>query len=96
MTAKETRALLESKWWNISHDAGFNYHCEWHGISCNNIGNVISINQPRIHSHQPRLGDLNFSAFHKLEYLNLSRMGITGTTLIQIEDLHSFILTNLI
>ena len=97
MTAIDTHALLESKWWNISDDTGFNYHCEWHGISCNHIGNVISINQPRIHSHQPRLTDLNFTALQNLKYLSLSRSSITGTTFFQIGDLHLFILiTNLI
>ena len=96
MTAMETHALLESKWWNISDDTGFNYHCEWHGISCNNIGNVISINQPRIHSHQPRLTDLNFTALQNLEYLSLSRLAIIGTTFFQIGYLHLVILTNLI
>ncbi|KAI9120388.1 hypothetical protein K1719_007421 [Acacia pycnantha] len=76
--SKEKHALLESKWWNISENE-FNSHCEWRGISCDIFGRVISINQPKIHSQQPRLADLNLTAFPKLNKLILSRLGLIGT-----------------
>ncbi|XP_028800826.1 probable leucine-rich repeat receptor-like protein kinase At1g35710 isoform X2 [Neltuma alba] len=88
--SKEKDILLESKWWNIN-DSGSNYHCDWHGISCNLFENVISIDQPRIHSKQPQLADLNFTILEKLEYLNLSRMGITGIIPTQIGALQNLI-----
>ncbi|XP_054801374.1 receptor like protein 29-like [Prosopis cineraria] len=80
ITTNEKYALFQSKWWNIS-DSGSNYPCDWDGIYCDLFGRVIKINKPRIHSQQSRrLTDLNFTAFQHLEYLNLSGMGLTGTS----------------
>ncbi|XP_054801376.1 MDIS1-interacting receptor like kinase 2-like [Prosopis cineraria] len=91
----QKRALLQSKWWNIS-DSGSNYHyCDWDGISCDNFENVVKINQPRIHLERPRLTDLNFTAFQELEYLILRGMGLKGNISTQIEALQHLRYLNL-
>ncbi|KAI9121857.1 hypothetical protein K1719_007247 [Acacia pycnantha] len=92
--SKEKHALLESKWWNISEN-GCNSYCEWRGVSCNIFGRVISINQPKIHSQQPRLAYLNLTAFPELNKLILSRMGLIGTIPNEIGALQSLVYLDL-
>ncbi|XP_028800993.1 probable leucine-rich repeat receptor-like protein kinase At1g35710 [Neltuma alba] len=78
IVSRNEHAVLQSKWWNLSN-GGSHYYCDWDGISCDGLGRVILINQPRIYSQHPQLADLNFTELERLKYLNLSRMGITGT-----------------
>ncbi|XP_054780392.1 receptor-like protein 7 isoform X2 [Prosopis cineraria] len=96
--AEEKHALLESRWWNTSHGR-FNFiisnHCEWNGITCNDFGSIIEIQMPRVAAQQPRLGDLNFTAFSNLKILSLIGMRLTGTILTQIGALRNLIHLNL-
>ncbi|XP_028795139.1 probable leucine-rich repeat receptor-like protein kinase At1g35710 isoform X2 [Neltuma alba] len=78
IVSRNEHALLQRKWWNLSN-GGSHYYCDWDGIPCDGLGRVILINQPRIYSQHPQLVDLNFTELERLKYLNISRMGITGT-----------------
>ncbi|XP_054780394.1 cysteine-rich receptor-like protein kinase 26 isoform X4 [Prosopis cineraria] len=90
--AEEKHALLESRWWNTSHGR-FNFiisnHCEWNGITCNDFGSIIEIQMPRVAAQQPRLGDLNFTAFSNLKILSLIGMRLTDFGTARILDLES-------
>ncbi|XP_054821051.1 uncharacterized protein LOC129319963 [Prosopis cineraria] len=78
---EEKHALIQSKWWNY-HYSNDSYHndlvdpCEWEGITCNEFGSIIGIWKPSIPPQQPRLADLNFTAFPNLKYLALHGMGL--------------------
>ncbi|XP_028795137.1 MDIS1-interacting receptor like kinase 2-like [Neltuma alba] len=78
VVSSNEHALCQSKWWNLSN-GGSHHYCDWDGIACDGVGRVMSINQPRIYSQHRQLADLNFTELKRLKYLNLSRMGITGS-----------------
>ncbi|XP_054803942.1 MDIS1-interacting receptor like kinase 2-like [Prosopis cineraria] len=94
MIAEEKRALLQSTWWNGNNFS--NDPCEWIGISCNNIGRVISMRTPILTHQQPLLADLNFTAFLNLEDLDLRGMGLIGMIPTQIGDLRNLTSLHLI
>ncbi|KAI9082445.1 hypothetical protein K1719_035588 [Acacia pycnantha] len=82
MIEEETRALLQTKWWNFHDCSGYLcYGGYWHSceIICNDVGSVISITSYKLISNQkPQLADLNFTAFPNLQELVLVRAGLIG------------------
>ncbi|XP_028800805.1 probable leucine-rich repeat receptor-like protein kinase At1g35710 [Neltuma alba] len=87
MIEEEKRALLQTKWWDLSDN--FSDPCDWKGMYCNEFGSVIEMSQPMITPKDPRLADLNFTAFPNLQHLGLHEMGLIGTIPPQIEALAS-------
>ena len=70
----ETKALLNTGWWNGSFWAT-NYssdHCKWIGITCNSAGSIIGLHLSSYDvdlNAQAQLSQLNFSCFPNLESL---------------------------
>ncbi|XP_059639804.1 MDIS1-interacting receptor like kinase 2-like [Cornus florida] len=81
-SSPEAEALLRTGWWGYSTvpvDTSAS-HCEWKGIACNELGNVIGIDLSysyyELEGHQ--LETLNMSSFPNLVSLNLSGCGLNG------------------
>ncbi|KAK9224607.1 hypothetical protein WN943_009642 [Citrus x changshan-huyou] len=82
----ETKALLDTGWWNSSFWMA-NYssdHCKWIGITCNSAGSIIGLNLSWYDvdlNAQAQLSQLNFSCFPNLESLRIQAYyyGFTGS-----------------
>ncbi|XP_028805059.1 leucine-rich repeat receptor protein kinase EMS1-like [Neltuma alba] len=88
MIEEEKRALFQTKWWDFSNNFSDD-SCNWEGIYCNEFGSVIEMSQPMITPKDPRLVDLNLTAFPNLQHLGLREMGLIGTIPTQIGALHN-------
>ncbi|XP_054820634.1 LRR receptor-like serine/threonine-protein kinase RGI1 [Prosopis cineraria] len=92
---EEKHALIQYKWWNYHYSNIDSHHndsvvpCEWEEIVCNELGSITQIWRPSIPPQQPRLVDLNFTAFPNLERLGLYGMGLVGSIPTQIETLRN-------
>ncbi|KAI9162428.1 hypothetical protein LWI28_027234 [Acer negundo] len=66
--------------WSVSdHENVTKSPCSWPGISCNNAGNVISINLTGTGNLNGTLDEFSFLSFPHLSYLNLSKNHLFGT-----------------
>ncbi|XP_059638702.1 probable leucine-rich repeat receptor-like protein kinase At1g35710 [Cornus florida] len=78
-STEEAEALLRTGWWGktIPVDNSTS-HCEWYGISCNKLGNVIGIDISWYYLGE-ELEKLNMSSFPNLVNLDLSNCGLNGS-----------------
>ncbi|XP_022774037.1 probable leucine-rich repeat receptor-like protein kinase At1g35710 [Durio zibethinus] len=91
----EAVALLESGWWS-SYSNNISQRCKWHGISCNNAGNITKINPSAdLIPVGDRFGKLNFSSLPNLVLLDLSDRKLGGNIPPQIGDLSALKYLNL-
>uniref|UniRef100_F6HV81 non-specific serine/threonine protein kinase n=2 Tax=Vitis vinifera TaxID=29760 RepID=F6HV81_VITVI len=82
----EADALRNSGWW-IWRDPDTSNHCSWSGITCNEAKHVTGI---RLRNYQEPIGEvseLNLSSLPSLNFLILSRMGLSGSISDQIGSL---------
>ena len=79
----ETKALLNTGWWNNSWTMDYDSdHCEWIGITCNSAGSIIGLHLSKDNvNFNGRLSHLNFSCFPNLESLRILAYydGFTGS-----------------
>ncbi|KAL5739009.1 hypothetical protein ACOSQ2_028189 [Xanthoceras sorbifolium] len=73
----EREALLKSGWWSNRIANNNSDHCRWIGITCNEAGSINSILLNGI-GIDGELGQLNFSCFHNLKYLDLGYNNLAG------------------
>ncbi|KAL5739236.1 hypothetical protein ACOSQ2_028416 [Xanthoceras sorbifolium] len=84
----EREALLKSGWWSNRIANNNSDHCKWIGITCNEAGSINSILLNGIIA-SGLLGQLNFSCFHNLKYLDLGYNNLAGAVPPEIGNLRN-------